>query len=735
MWNWRAKHSRKRNSKSVAGEMVIEHLENRALLAGNVVASLSGSHLTVTGDAADNSVEITVLSGQVQLRGLNSTTINGGAAAFVVAANTDTVTGNVLIHLAGGNDSLGFSRNVRFDGIVDVHGEAGNDTIAINNVTFNTQAYFWGYAGNDTFTVQDSMAEGLFIIHGNLDNDLVSLTNVTLKGLTEIKGQDGDDGVSLNNVTSSAPLEIKTGFGDDDVTIRNSTINGSLLIKTKQNSDAVMLDDNTFGSTVHINLGRDNDGLIVRDTNTFNGAFSVQGGDSRRNNQSDFVDGDAVSIGNANIFNQGRRVRKTESTTIPAAGNDRFDAASTGLIARATAADTAGKNLTALTLSSTASADTNKSLTSDGVLITKDANVSVSGTTLAGATLTVDADNDGQFDDGTVTADSSGAYTVPVTVTRGDLYTGDSTTNDQLTGLQTIRVRSTLNTETADASVTVDLIKNTNALVKFSSTTDTGSAQEYFVEMFSAEAPGTVGNFLNYSTSGRFENSIIHRSVVSGSTPFVIQGGGFTVEDSLVGVVSKDNTIQSEFNTARGNNRGTISMAHPGDTNQGSSEWFINLSDNTDLNQDIVSRRHTVFGRVVGNGMTVVDAIHALTEKNLTTETGLSALTDVPLRKTFIDFTRTLSGTVATTANSSQLIGTGTKFTTELRGSINSGSPRSRIQINGQSFFVAAIADDTHLTLTTAPTTAGTGLAAKSDFENENEFVRFSSVAEVLKST
>ena len=396
MWNWRAKHSRKRISKSVAGEMVIEHLESRALLAGNVVASLSGSHLTVTGDAADNSVEITVLSGQVQLRGLNSTTINGGAAAFVVAANTDTVTGNVLIHLAGGNDSLGFSRNVKFDGIVDVHGEAGNDTIAINNVTFNTQAYFWGYEGNDTFTVQDSMAEGLFIIHGNLDNDLVSLTNVTLKGLTEIKGQDGDDGVSLNNVTSSAPLEIKTGFGDDDVTIRNSTINGSLLIKTKQNSDAVMLDDNTFGSTVHINLGRDNDGLIVRDTNTFNGAFSVQGGDSRRNNQSDFVDGDAVSIGNANIFNQGRRLRKTESTTIPTAGNDRFDAASTGLIARAAAADTAGKNLTALTLSSTASADTNKSLTSDGVLITKDANVSVSGTTLAGATLTVDADNDGQ---------------------------------------------------------------------------------------------------------------------------------------------------------------------------------------------------------------------------------------------------------------------------------------------------------------------------------------------------
>jgi hypothetical protein len=50
--------------------------------------------------------------------------------------------------------------------------------------------------------------------------------------------------------------------------------------------------------------------------------------------------------------------------------------------------------------------------------------------------------------------------------------------------------------------------------------------------------------------------------------------------------------------------------------------------------------------------MTVVNAIHALTETNLVDETGLGALTDVPYRKTFVDFDRTLSGTLQTTANS-----------------------------------------------------------------------------------
>jgi cyclophilin family peptidyl-prolyl cis-trans isomerase len=735
MWNWRAKNARKRSNKAIESERVVEHLETRALLAGNVVASLNGSHLTVTGDAADNAIDITILNGEIQLRGLSSTTVNGGTAPFIIASGTDAMAGNVIIQMAGGNDSVAFSRGIKFNGIVDVHGQAGNDAIAANGVTFNSHAFLWGYEGNDTFSIQDTTTEGSLYVHGHQDNDLITLKNVTLNGFTELKGQDGEDGVSLNDVTSNGALEIKTGFGDDDVTIRNSDIKSSLLIKTKQDSDAVMLDDNTFGGPVHINLGRDNDGLMVRNANTFNGLFSVQGGDSRQNSASDFASGDAASIDAANVFNQGQRLRKTEATTVSTAANDRFDAANTGLIARATAADTAGKNQGGISLSATAAANNAaKAITSDGVLITKDGNLTITGTTLPGATVTVDSDNDGQFDDGTVTADASGAYSVPVVVTRKDLYTSDSTANDELTGLQDIRLRATLNSETADSTVEVDLIKDSNSLIKFTAPVDANTTQEYFIEMFNAEAPITVANFIAYINAGRYENSIIHRSVATGTTPFVIQGGGFTVEDGLVNVVTKFATIASEFNAARGNQTGTISMAHPGDTNQGSSEWFINLNNNTDLNNNTVDRRHTVFGRVVGNGMTVVNAIHALTETNLTDETGLTALTDVPYRKTFVEFERTLTGTIETTANSTSVTGVGTKFTTELKASVVASNGRSRIQINGQTFFVASIDDDTHLTLTQAPTTAGTGLTAKTDFNNDNDFVRFSTIAEVLKS-
>ena len=741
MWNWRAKNARKRLSKSAPADARIEPLETRALLAGNVVASLNGSHLTVTGDAAANSIEITVLNNEVQLRGLSSTTINGSSNPFVVAANTDTITGNVSVSLGAGNDSVGFSRNVKINGALTVVGGDGNDTIAVTGATLRGTTTFWGQAGNDTFNLQNSTTDGFVALYAGADNDIISLKNTTINGPTWIKGESGDDGVSLNDVTSNASISMNMGRGDDDITIRNSDIKDSLLIKMKQGEDAVMFDDSTFDGRVHVNLGRDNDGLIVRDTNTFNSLLSVQGGDSRLNNSADFPDGDVVNINSANVLNGGRRLRKTESTTVPTAGNNRFDAANTGLIARATAADTAGTNLTSLKLSATASAAADKSLTSSGVLITKDANVTISGTTLPGATITIDADDDGQFDDGTATADSLGAYTTTVVVTRQDLYTADSTANDQLSGLQTIALRASLNTETADAFVTVDLIKSTNALVKFAGVTNTGATEEYFVEMFNTEASGTVTNFLNYSTSGRFNNSIIHRSATTGGTngtPFVIQGGGFTVDNGVVKNITTNAAIASEFNAARTNIRGTISMAHTGNTNSGTSQWFVNLADNP-LNvptnaSDTTGLRHTVFGRVVGNGMTTVDAIHALTEVNLVDETGASALNEVPMRTTFTEFGRTLSGTVTTTAGSSQIVGTGTKFTTELGTSLT-GGPRSRIQIGGQTFVVATIVDDTHLTVTVAPTTASTAVAAKADFANDDDFVRFETIAEVLKVT
>jgi cyclophilin family peptidyl-prolyl cis-trans isomerase len=126
------------------------------------------------------------------------------------------------------------------------------------------------------------------------------------------------------------------------------------------------------------------------------------------------------------------------------------------------------------------------------------------------------------------------------------------------------------------------------------------------VELFEEDAPKTVENFLNYVRDGDFENSFFHRSIPG----FVLQGGGFTFVDGQVDSVPTDPPVDNEFNQS--NLRGTLAMAKVGgDPDSATSQWFVNLADNSD-NLDTQNGGFTVFGRVLGDGMDVVDAIAAL---------------------------------------------------------------------------------------------------------------------------
>ncbi len=141
------------------------------------------------------------------------------------------------------------------------------------------------------------------------------------------------------------------------------------------------------------------------------------------------------------------------------------------------------------------------------------------------------------------------------------------------------------------------------------------------------QAPITVANFLNYVNSGRYFKTdpsngqqaslFFHRSVPG----FVIQTGGYlgTVNPNGTGNVLATEVaafpaIQNEPFIS--NLRGTIAMAKlGGDPNSATSQWFINLADNSS-NLDAQNGGFTVFGRVAGNGMTVADAIVALPRIN-----------------------------------------------------------------------------------------------------------------------
>jgi cyclophilin family peptidyl-prolyl cis-trans isomerase len=131
------------------------------------------------------------------------------------------------------------------------------------------------------------------------------------------------------------------------------------------------------------------------------------------------------------------------------------------------------------------------------------------------------------------------------------------------------------------------------------------------IELLKDDAPRTVANFLSYIDSGKYTKSFIHRSAKKqDNSGFVIQGGGFTFEDSAVaGIIPFDN-VENEFKVS--NTRGTVAMAKiGGQPDSANSQWFINLSDNAAILDD-QNGGFTVFARVIGDGMAVADAISQL---------------------------------------------------------------------------------------------------------------------------
>lgn len=158
------------------------------------------------------------------------------------------------------------------------------------------------------------------------------------------------------------------------------------------------------------------------------------------------------------------------------------------------------------------------------------------------------------------------------------------------------------------------------------------------VRMFDAATPLHVANALAYVNSNRWDNTFIHRSAKTQSnTPFVIQGGGYQIDTSLFNApiesgwhrIQNFSTVTNEPGIS--NLRGTMALAKTSlGPSTGTSEWFINLTNNSFLDLP-ANNSFTAFGRIVGNGLTVADAIAALARVNASGVNYNTAFNEVPI--------------------------------------------------------------------------------------------------------
>jgi len=112
-------------------------------------------------------------------------------------------------------------------------------------------------------------------------------------------------------------------------------------------------------------------------------------------------------------------------------------------------------------------------------------------------------------------------------------------------------------------------------------------------------APVTVVNFMEYVRSGFFIDTIFHRYVPG----FVIQGGGFAapLDPSNPNPTTKDGArppIVLEDASGLANLQWTVAMARTNDFNSATSQFFVNLVNNPNLDRSPTRRGFAVFGNV-----------------------------------------------------------------------------------------------------------------------------------------
>ena len=125
------------------------------------------------------------------------------------------------------------------------------------------------------------------------------------------------------------------------------------------------------------------------------------------------------------------------------------------------------------------------------------------------------------------------------------------------------------------------------------------------IELFSDAAPKTVENFIKLAESGFYNGTKFHRVIKD----FMVQGGDPNSKDndwSDDGMGGPGYAFEDEFNEHKVV-RGALAMANSGPDTNG-SQFFIVTADAAPW----LDGKHTVFGRVVGEGMAIIDKIESV---------------------------------------------------------------------------------------------------------------------------
>jgi peptidyl-prolyl cis-trans isomerase A (cyclophilin A) len=117
------------------------------------------------------------------------------------------------------------------------------------------------------------------------------------------------------------------------------------------------------------------------------------------------------------------------------------------------------------------------------------------------------------------------------------------------------------------------------------------------------KTPLTVNNFLAYVNSGFYAGTVFHRV----SPGFVVQGGGYTapLDANTQNLKATNAPIALEVGKGLSNTQWTVAMARTSDPASATSQFFINLADNSGVLDPGIGPGYAVFGAVTSGSADV----------------------------------------------------------------------------------------------------------------------------------
>lgn len=281
--------------------LAAESLENRALLAGDITATVDGGVLRLVGDDAANGVLIRGTGENLEVVGTEAggspTTINGeasftasgvrrGMAAWLGKGNDSiqlgddgpvTIWGTVVVGLGDGNDTV--SGSLKNGGVATFHLGPGADSLGLQQSTLgslvvNGDPLANARGGNDDVSLDAvRVLRGALINTGGGDDSVKIGGGSTFPlGLT-INTGDGADRVDLEGTADAAlwvgnALNIFTGRGNDVVNAQHVTVRGVTTVTNLDGNATVTLDHVKATDGLFAWLGRGDDSLTIRNSSS-----------------------------------------------------------------------------------------------------------------------------------------------------------------------------------------------------------------------------------------------------------------------------------------------------------------------------------------------------------------------------------------------------------------------------------------------------------------------------------